>query len=272
GADPAAWWGSRDWTDPGLPLYEAEIRTSYSRLSNMEDCALKYLYEVEMGLDPEQSFQMWLGSVIHDIIDRVQKGEMPREPEPVLAALNDAWRPELFPNRAIEHRRRIDAEEMLRRWMKGEQSEVEHSEVSFQYPLGDAIIRGKIDAIFRMSNRNLRLVDYKTGRWAPSQDEVKVNLQLAAYYLAMLRDEDLKLLGKTGFLQLAYLGSFYGEGFRQPGFTPPAGYEEWAEQTIKELVAKIRAESFAPNPAADCMWCEFKSICPLWPQGAEAVR
>jgi RecB family exonuclease len=238
----------------------------------MEDCALKYLYEVEMGLDPEQSFQMWLGSVIHDIIDRVQKGEIPREENAINAVLADAWRPELFPNRAIEHRRRLDAEEMLRRWMKGEQAQVEHSEVGFEYPLGDAVIRGKIDAIFRQENKKLRLVDYKTSRWAPPREEVEENLQLAAYFLAMLRDPELRQLGTASRLQLSFLGSLYGETFAVRGFTPREGYEEWAERTITELVAKIRSENFAPNPSADCMWCEFKPICPLWPQGGEAVR
>ena len=272
GAEPNEWWVGRDWTEPGKPLYESEIRTSYSRLSNMEDCALKYLYEVEMGLDPEQSFQMWLGSVIHDIIDRVQREEIPREEAPVLAELRRMWRPDLFPNRAIEHRRRLDAEDMLRRWMVGEQAKVEHSEVSFEYPLGDAVIRGKIDAIFRMSTPGkVRLVDYKTGRYAPTKEEAETNLQLGAYYLAMLRDPELAKLGRPGWLQLSYLGAFWNEGFRAPGFAPREDYEQWAEETITALVAKIRAESFAPNPAADCMWCSFKTICPLWAQGGEPV-
>ncbi|HJR18121.1 MAG TPA: ATP-dependent DNA helicase [Actinomycetota bacterium] len=272
-ADPKSWWGARDWTEPGVPLYEEEIRTSYSRLSNMEDCALKYLYEVEMGLDPEQSYQMWLGSVIHEIIDRVQREEVPREPEPVLALLAEMWDPNRFPSAAVEHRRRLDAEEMLRRWMTGEQAKVEHSEVSFAYPLGDAIIRGKIDAIFRNENRRLRLVDYKTGRWAPTKEEAERNLQLAAYYLAMIRDPELSRLGKTGLLQLSFLGALRGEdGFARVIVTPREGYGEWAEATITELVGRIRAESFAPNPAADCRWCDFKPICPLWPQGQEAIR
>ncbi|MGH2785052.1 MAG: PD-(D/E)XK nuclease family protein [Actinomycetota bacterium] len=272
-ADPETWWGGRDWTEPGVPLYEEEIRTSYSRLSNMEDCALKYLYEVEMGLDPEQSYQMWLGSVIHEIIDKVQREEVPREVEPVLALLAEMWDVNRFPSAAIEHRRRLDAEEMLRRWMTGEQAKVEHSEVSFSYPLGDAIIRGKIDAIFRNENRRLRLVDYKTGRWAPTKEEAEKNLQLAAYYLAMIRDPELSKLGKTGLLQLSFLGALRGEdGFARVLVTPREGYGEWAEATITELVGRIRAESFAPNPAADCKWCDFKPICPLWPEGQEAVR
>ncbi|MGH2725778.1 MAG: PD-(D/E)XK nuclease family protein, partial [Actinomycetota bacterium] len=99
------------------------------------------------------------------------------------------------------------------------------------------------------------------------------NLQLAAYFLAMLRDPELAKLGKTGFLQLSYLGALRGdEGFARVFFTPPDGYREWAEETITELVGRIRAESFAPNPAADCRFCDFKLICPLWPEGGEAVR
>jgi superfamily I DNA/RNA helicase len=272
GADPTEWWTGRDWTDPGTPLYESEIRTSYSRLSNMEDCALKYLYEVEMGLDPSQSYQMWLGSVIHEIIDRAQRGEIPREEGPVLQALDAMWKPDQFPSRAIEHRRRLDAEEMLKRWLVGEQAQVEHSEVSFEYPLGDAVIRGKIDAIFRNENRKLRLVDYKTGRYAIPQEEAERSLQLGAYYLATLYDEDLKSLGKTARLQLSFIGAPYGQSFTVRGFTPKDDYAEWAETTIRSLVAKIRAEEFAPNPAADCMWCSFKTICPLWPEGGEPVR
>jgi len=272
GAQPSQWWGDRGWTDPEIPLYDAEIRTSYSRLSNMEDCALKYLYEVEMGLDPAQSFQMWLGAIIHEIIDRAQRGVIAREEAAILAELDTMWDPDQFPSRAIEHQRRKDAEEMLRRWLSGEKAVVEHSEVGFEYPLGDAVIRGKIDAIFRGSNHRLRVVDYKTGRWPPTQEELKTDLQLAAYYLAMQRAENLRELGPTAFLQLSYLGKEEKGSFAVRIFHPPEGFEEWAEQTITDLVAKIRSEKFAPNPQADCMWCEFKPICPIWPQGGEAVR
>jgi RecB family exonuclease len=271
-ADPSSWWGGREWTDPGEVLYPSEIRTSYSRLSNMEECALKYLYEVEMGLDPSQSYQMWMGSLVHSIIDRVQRHEIPRELDAIEAVLDAEWKPALFPSRAIEHRRRLDCSEMFRRWVLGEQAEVEQSEVGFEYPLGDAVIRGKIDAIFRMSNHKLRLVDYKTGRYAPTEEEAKKSLQLGAYYLAVLRDPELSTLGKPGRLQLSYLGDFFRESFTVRGFSPGDEYEQWAEETIKGLVANIRGESFAPNPEADCRFCSFKPICPVWPEGGEAVR
>lgn len=277
GARPASWWGWRDWTGPDEPLYPLDepIHTSYSRLSTLENCALQYLYQVELGLDPDQSFQMWLGSLVHDIIDRVQREELPRDLEAMYGALDERWRPEVFPNRAIEHRRYLDARDMLVRWFHHEQAEPEMSEVWFEFPLDGAVIRGRIDAIFRMNNGHVRVVDYKTSRFPISEREAKEDLQLAAYYLALRRTPELADLGETGYLQLAYLG----KGHQQTGFVrrdvPPKtvrpDYEAWAEERIRELLQRIREEAFAPNPEANCDFCRFKPICPRWPEGGEVL-
>jgi hypothetical protein len=40
-------------------------------------------------------------------------------------------------------------------------------------------------------------------------------------------------------------------------------------ERLPRLIGGIRAESFAPDPEADCTWCAVKALCPLWPQGAE---
>jgi RecB family exonuclease len=273
GADPALWWGGRAWT-VGTPLYAAdeELRTSYSRLSALENCALQYLYATEMGLDPDETYQMWMGSVVHRIIDRCQRGEIPRTVEALHAALEEVWNPAVFPNRAIEHRRLLDAKEMLRRWRDHESPDIERSEVGFRFPIDGAVLRGRIDAVFRMQNRHLRVVDYKTSRYAPSKEDAQKDLQLAAYYLALKRDPDLAGLGEPGMLQLAYLGKGHArEGFIRRHVAPnrEEGYEEWAEGRLKELLARVRSEEFAPSPEADCTFCRFKTICPVWPEGGE---
>jgi hypothetical protein len=94
----------------------------------------------------------------------------------------------------------------------------------------------------------------------------------------MRRVPELAELGDPRVLELAYLfkegeeGGYYHMSTtpdRAPDELEFREYEEWAEETIKELLALVRSESFAPNPEADCMWCDFKSICPVWPQGAE---
>jgi superfamily I DNA/RNA helicase len=272
GARPERWWGHRAWTDPGTPLYPEDLRTSYSRLSTMDNCGLQYLYAVEMGLDAEATYQMWLGTVVHSVIDRVHRGEVEPTPEGVRRALDEAWRPEVFPNRAVEHRRYLDARDMLDRWLGWERRDALRSEVSFEFPLDGAVIRGRIDAVFRQENRNLRVVDYKTGRRVPTQEEVKRDLQLASYYLALRRDPELRALGEPGVLQLGLLGKPHAtQGFVRRSVAPRTvdDYEGWAERTVAALLDRIRREDFAPSPEADCQFCAFRTICPRWPEGEE---
>ena len=277
GAEPHAWWGGRDWTDPGAPLHAEEIRTSYSRFGVLENCALQYLYAVEMGLDPDRSHQMWVGTVVHDIVDRAQRGELERSEAAMLAALDEVWREDVFPNRALERQRYLDARKMLRLWLADETlGEPVASEVGFEFPLDGSVIRGRIDAVYRLGEGGARVVDYKTSRSLPTGDEVQRSLQLGAYYLAMRRVPELAELGEPRILELAFLfheGS--DPGYKHMPVNPErigiGEYEAWAESTILELLEAVRAERFAPSPEANCMWCRFKPICPVWPQGAEVL-
>jgi superfamily I DNA/RNA helicase/RecB family exonuclease len=273
GAEPAGWWGGRDWTDPGSPLHEGEIVTSFSRLSTMENCGLQYLYASEMGLDPERSHNMWLGSLIHDLIDRVHKGELAMKEEALLEELDRRWRTDVFWSRALERQRRRDAEKMIRQWVRdGSIGEVLDSEAEFRFPLDGAVVRGKIDAIYRVLPDRTRVVDYKTSRSQPTKLEVQESLQLGTYYLAMRRVPELAELGEPDVLEFGYLfleGT--DEGYKhfamKPDRTPD--FERRVEATLLSLLERVRGESYAPSPEADCTFCSFKPICPLWPQGAE---
>lgn len=272
GARPHTWWRHRDWTDPGIPVREGEFLTSYSRLSPLENCGLQYLYQTELGLDPDATHYMWLGSLIHDIIDRVQRGELDRDPRVVLAALDEGWDSAPFPNRAMEHRRYLDARGMLERWIDHEQANPERSEVAFSIPIGGAVLRGRIDAIFRREDGGLRILDYKTGRSPRSKKDAHEDLQLGAYFLAVKQDPELSQLGEPKHLQLAYLGAERQRtGFARVDVWPSKheGYEEHVVATLGDLIGRVREEDFAPSPEAECRFCRFKTICPLWPEGGE---
>lgn len=274
GAEPARWWGRRRWSGTGAPLHpEEQIWTSYSHLSTLENCALQYLLNDELGLDPASSHQMWVGSLVHDLIDQVQRGELPRDLDALRRTVDQAWRAEVFPNRVIERRRYHDVLDMLARWIRGEREQPLASEQWFEFPIDGAVIRGRIDAIFPMENGHVRVVDYKTGRWVPTQKEVDDNLQLASYYLAVTRAPQFEGMPEPGYLQLAYLGAARQQaGFAAPGTTPKKrdDYGGWAQGRLLELLGRIRAEEFAPNPEAECRFCAFKTICPRWPEGGEA--
>jgi RecB family exonuclease len=278
GAAPSEWWFGRGWTDPGVPLHEGDIRTSYSRFSALENCALQYLFSVEMGLDTERSHSMWLGSLIHDIVDRVQRGEVERSFEAMVAELDAAWKPEVFANSALERQRRMDSEKMLRQYLAdGSQGELLASEEAFEFGLNGATIRGRIDALFRVGERGVRVVDYKTSRNATTHEQTQRSLQLASYFLAMRRVPGLAALGDPEILELAYLFVPADEGYKHCAVKPDKifdsvpEYEEWAETTILDMLEDVREERFAPSPEAECRFCSFKPICPLWPQGQEVA-
>ncbi|HUG88390.1 MAG TPA: ATP-dependent DNA helicase [Actinomycetota bacterium] len=271
-ARPGAWWHGRDWTDPGHPIREGEFQTSFSRLEALEACGLLYLGKTELGLDPDATHYMWLGSLIHEIIERVQKGELPREPDALIEALDAAWEPEQFPHRAVEHRRRIDAEEMLRRWVEHDRRDAVASEAAFSFEIAGAHLRGRIDAIFEMNNGGLHILDYKSGKNAPTQKDIESNLQLATYYLGVKRDPELSGLGEPKYLELAFLGKeHYKEGFTKRGFlaTRVEGYEEFAEARLEELIGRVRAEDFKPVANDECRRCALRVICPIQIEGGE---
>ncbi|MFN2614070.1 MAG: ATP-dependent helicase [Actinomycetota bacterium] len=272
GVDPDTWWYEREWTDPGIPIAPEELRTSYSRLSNYDNCALQYLYQVELGLDPQTSHQMLVGTWVHDIVDKCARGEIAASEEALIAALDEVWDPKVFEATAVEHRRRLDSEEMLRRWLRTDgQQAVLATEVGFEFPIDGAIMRGRIDRVVRFGSNKTRVTDYKTGRSSKSDDEIKEDLQLASYYLALKRDPSLANLGEPKYVELAYLGAFWQDGFVRRGFDPTAveNFEQLAQQRLEDFVAGIRAERFAPSPSADCQWCRFKTLCPVWPEGDE---
>lgn len=61
-------------------------------------------------------------------------------------------------------------------------------EIPFDVNVGDAVVKGRIDQIFYRGNGVYEIVDYKTNRWLPSQEEINNDIQLGIYDIAF-RDE-----------------------------------------------------------------------------------
>jgi CRISPR/Cas system-associated exonuclease Cas4 (RecB family) len=44
-------------------------------------------------------------------------------------------------------------------------------------------------------------------------------------------------------------------------------------ERLSGLIGQIRelneTEVYRPNPGANCRYCDFKPLCPLWPEGRE---
>jgi superfamily I DNA/RNA helicase/RecB family exonuclease len=275
GVDPDTWWWRRRRTDDPEPIAaEGRLRTSYSRIGTYEDCHLRYFFGSVAGLDDRSSYQMAFGRLMHTIFELAAKGEIGNQPDDLKAAYRVRFNPAWFPSRAIAHQYWRDGMGMLELWHRGEAEAAGQAlrfEVGFEMEVGGHLVRGRIDRVDRGRDDGIVLLDYKTARNPASEEDAARSLQLAIYYLAALRDPELAALGHPVEMQLVYPARVKQGRFTRVSQHPRPDYATQVERRLLALLDGAAAESFDPNPHADCRMCAFKTICPMWPQGEELL-
>jgi superfamily I DNA/RNA helicase/RecB family exonuclease len=273
GVDPATWWWRRDYTvDPEPIAAEGRLRTSYSRIGTYEDCHLRYFFGSVAGLDDRSSYQMAFGRLMHTIFELAAKGDVANEPDDLKAAYRERFNPAWFPSRAIAYQYWRDGMGMLELWHRSEADAARRAlrfEVGFEMEVGNHLVRGRIDRVDPGPDGGIVLLDYKTARYPASEEEAERSLQLAIYYLAALRDPELAALGHPVEMQLVYPARVMHGRFTRVSQHPGPDHAGQVERRLLALLDGAAAESFDPDPHADCRMCAFKPICPMWPQGEE---
>jgi hypothetical protein len=70
-------------------------------------------------------------------------------------------------------------------------------------------------------------------------------------------------------MQLVYPARVLHGRFTRVSQHPGPDHADQVERRLLALLDGAAAESFDPDPHADCRMCAFKPICPMWPQGEE---
>lgn len=282
GLDPSGWWWRRDWT-PGPPLTPTgKLVTSYSRISRYDECPLRYVLESVLGLDPQTTYQMKFGSLVHRIMERADpvSGDLKTWEEAL-----DTYKREFvgqhrtdYPNDVFARTYYRYGVQSLKRWWRTERNAGETVAVEYSFDDLDFdghTIRGRIDRIAK-GPRGLVLSDYKTSRNAIGWEEAKESLQLAIYYRAAQTRDDLKQHGDPHLMQLIYPGIEHTD--RNDGSLACAKRIQTPEEAetalgrLQAILEHAANEAFAPSPEADCRWCRMRQLCPRWPEGKEVPR
>jgi RecB family exonuclease len=279
GVDPARWWFQRAWTGLDRPLHET-IRVSHTKLDSLQNCDLQFVLSQELGLEGRAGYHAWVGQLVHRLIEDCEHGLVERSAEALAAEALARWRPEQFPSLAVsEAFKRLVITVMLPAWVKdyGETPAVAR-ELRFEFEFDGALVVGVIDRISAVQRGGSFITDYKTGR-SRNAEKADDNLQLGMYYLAVNHAEELAPFRPVRGIELVFLRDVdwrSGEVKRAAkGFTSKEepDYAERMSGRLSELVGRIRelqvSENYRPNPSADCMWCGYKSLCSLWPEGKE---
>ncbi len=281
-AQPQEWWWRWDWTDGEVPIRVQQadkdddlpldkLRTSYSRISTYDNCGLQYLYSVVLGLDPESSHNMAFGSIVHKVFEELEDGTLPVEPKAAYDRYHVLFKDieKEFPNKAIARQFYRDGQKMIERYGKYlKPGAAALAERAFKVDLDGNRITGRIDRVDVIGKDNVIISDYKTSSSAIYWDEAKRSLQLAIYYLAAKSDPEIAALGEPKLMRLLYPKLPISRGKVAERTQTPEQAEEALER-LPELIAGVLKEDFRPNPEADCQWCKFKPICPLWSEGKE---
>jgi len=277
GVRPDTWWFQRDWTDTGRPLHQ-EIRLSYSRLSNLENCELQHVLGDELGLGRTAGYHAWVGKLVHGLIEQCEKGELAKTKEAILGAIAERWRDQEFPSKAVSVAfRRLVEDRMFRNWWfnygEGESLAVEER---FEFDFDGVTMVGLIDRIGALQSGGTRITDFKTGN-PDSGPKAEESLQLGIYYLAVQRSESLERFRPVRAVELAFIKGHWKAPHDivvkawQVSQRSAEQYQVAVEERLSELIAEkkrlLRDDVYRPNPHADCHWCEFRSLCPLWPEG-----
>jgi superfamily I DNA/RNA helicase/RecB family exonuclease len=279
GVDPHRWWFRRGWTDPGGHLTEEDkLHLSYSKLGKLDNCELQHVLSDELGLGRQAGYQAWVGKLVHRIIEDCETGALGRTQAEILAAVDARWREEEFPSHAVSAAFRTLVEErFLPNWWHGYGDTRSLAvERRFEFPYDDVTINGVIDRIGPILSGGTRITDFKTGNPdnAPKAEE---SLQLGIYYLAVQECEDLAEFRPVRAVELAFLkGHWRTKETVLKAWQVNAKSEEKYQSLVRQELSRLIAEKkrlnedevYRPRPEADCFFCEFKTLCPLYPEGA----
>jgi RecB family exonuclease len=285
GESPWGWWFQREWTGTERPLHET-VRVSFSKLDKLENCALQYVLAEELGLDDRAGYHAWTGHMVHRLIEDVENGTLERRLDALIAAAEARWKPQEFPSHAVsEAFRRLVTKTMLPRWFEWYgQAPAVASEVRFDFQFDDATVTGYIDRITGLERGGSVITDYKTGR-AGDVLHPEDSLQLAVYYLAVHHSDALADFRPVRAVELSFLRDDPRRNQASPGPMAIAQlpirerdrgeYERAVTERLSGLIGQVRdliaTETYRANPAANCYFCRFKPLCPLWPEGADVL-
>ncbi len=247
------------WAKAFHPPRPEPLQLSASAIDAYERCPMKYLFQYVWGIRGGPHAQMTFGNVMHTTI-RELVGEIRKRGkvalEEVFAIYDRVWSSTGYPDEYQEQEYRRAGREQLEAFHRcccAEPPDVLHQEKGFELPLeNNVVITGRMDQVNRLGEREIAIIDYKTGRPRDAEKAAE-DLQLSIYALAALEILD-RTAGKLVFYNLT--NNEVVESTRD------AKALEATKAKISEVADRIRAGDFSAKRGFGCGFCDYKPLCP----------
>ncbi|MFJ8248960.1 ATP-dependent helicase [Streptomyces sp. NPDC094466] len=290
-AHPYRWWGLEEPTRSAVPLRDRDqpVTLSGSALDQLANtCALQWFLGREVKADAPATAAQGFGNVVHVLADEVASSRTPADLDVLMERLDSVWNGLAFDAPWKSEQEKDHARAALERFLhwhvldRGGRTPTasEHDfDVTLEAGEYAVRIRGSMDRVEQDAEGRAYVVDFKTGKGAPTKDEVAAHPQLAVYQLAVREGAVDEVFDgrrpEPGGAELVQLrqpapGKEGGDAFpKVQAQEPLAG--EWVSGLLATAAGKVLDERFTPTTGTHCAHCTFRASCSAQPEGRQVV-
>ncbi|MCX4780896.1 ATP-dependent helicase [Streptomyces sp. NBC_01264] len=295
-AHPQRWWGLYEPTRSSVPLRDRDhpVALSGSALEQLATtCSLQWFLGREVKADAPSTAAQGFGNVVHVLADEVASGRTPADLAVLMERLDSVWDSLAFDAPWKSRQEKDNARAALERFLRWHTTDrggraavaTEHDfDVTLEAGEYAVRVRGSMDRVEADAQGRAYVVDFKTGKSAPTAKEVERHPQLAVYQLAVREgavDEVFDGLRPTpGGAELVQLRQ--GAAQRDGGDTVPkiqaqqalegGAPGEWVGDLLATAAGRVLDERFAPVLGKHCDHCSFRASCSARPEGRQTVE
>ncbi|MFJ9074107.1 ATP-dependent helicase [Streptomyces sp. NPDC102278] len=291
-AHPQRWWGLYEPTRSTVPLRDRDrpVALSGSALDQLANtCSLQWFLGREVKADAPSTAAQGFGNVVHVLADEVASGRTPADLAVLMERLDSVWDALAFDAPWKSRQEKENARAALERFLRwhttdrgGRESVATEHDFDVTLEAGEFAvrIRGSMDRVEADPQGRAYVVDFKTGKAAPTRDEVARHPQLAVYQLAVREgavDEVFDGVrpdpGGAELVQLRQGAPKKDGGDAVPKVQAQQPLEgEWVGDLLANAAGRVLDERFTPAAGEHCKRCSFRSSCTALPEGRQTVE
>jgi putative RecB family exonuclease len=237
---------------------------SPTKITTYLDCAVKYHYiyldkigKFYLRAKPYYSF----GSTLHQVLQQFHKEGATQTAEEMTAELEQTWISAGYKTEAQEKEHRERGEQIVVAYHAAQQERVVAqvetiaTEKTITCDLGAFRLSGRVDRIDRHPDGRLEIIDYKSGRWETTEEEVASDLAMNIYQLILSH-----LYPDTPIFATIYC---LRSGVQASAALSPEERELFQQDILtlgKEILERDYTE-LRPVPLDICSECDFLPRC-----------
>ena len=249
------------------------IKTSYSALDTFRQCPLKYKFQVVEKIKAPKNKEAVFGNKLHKALQYFHS-KQPVSPtlDELLNYIKEIWESEIFGDEQTDMIYFSEAIKILKNYYENylkikDKFTVLDTETRFEVLLENpknkeqkCLLAGIVDRIDKTRD-GVEIIDYKTAKRFPGQEDVNKSLQLSLYCLGIINRWPQFAREGPEKIRLTF---YYLKHQEMVTTRRTKEQLDHIQERVWEALAEIEKSEFQPTPSALCDWCGYRRLCPMW--------